>query len=357
MEFNPENFDYNIEAFYAADAATGLAMLKLARENFSKNPNAKKFLGKAASKPHRLPELKDAAIGFFWETQQNFFYSLLKKYPKKDYEDLMSAMAIGFLTWLPKFDAENYAPGTFFKARVLHYAYEEVIKINEMIPEHKVQTKKFLLMAKEALISEGKAVTKEALSEMLPSIPIKDIIELFPYIADEGVSVSIDTLGDGGSISEHTKQKTPEEIVLEKDKQETFIAVLKTVFTEREINILLVYNENGQKIANAKQKLIDQFGYEDITEDEIRRIWADAANRISAYTMTHPETSDYLGRYAKLYAKKCRNGIVQTEDEAEKYEQLWDVTVNTICDEISYDQMKYEQLSLNDINPGASFAF
>lgn len=345
MTFDPGTFTYDINEFYSADAVTGSAMLKLARENFTMNPDAKRFLGKAAAKPHRLPELKDTAAGLFWETQQNFFYSLIKKYPKKDYEDLISAMAIGFLTWLPKFDADNYAPGTFFRTRVLHYAYEEVIKINELIPEHKVHIKKMLLMQKEALIAEGKAVTVDSLSEALPDVPIKDIKDMMPFISDDGHSMSIDTLGDGGAIAERIDHntKTPEEIVLEKDKQTVFLQALHTVFSTREINTLIVYNDNGQKIADAKQRLMNNFGYEDITEDEIRRTWSDAANRLSVYSMMHPEASDYLGRFANLYASKNRNNsVVRTEDEAEKFDQLWSVTVDTICDNVEYDQMTFD---------------
>ncbi len=341
---------WDINEFYSADAVTGSAMLKLASENFNKNLYAKKFLGKAAAKPHRLPELKDTAAGLFWETQQNFFYSLIKSYPKKDYEDLISAMAIGFLTWLPKYDADNYAPGTFFKTRVLHYAYEEVIKINEIIPEHKVHIKKMLLMQKEALIAEGKAVTIDALSEALPDVPIKDIKDMMPFLSDDGSSMSIDTLGDGGAISERIDHniKTPEEIVLEKDKQTVFLHALHTVFSTREINTLIIYNDNGQKIADAKQRLINNFGYEDITEDEIRRTWSDAANRLSVYSMMHPEASEYLGRFANLYASKNRNNsVVRTEDEAEKFDQLWSVTVDTICDNV-----EYSQLTLDDIKSG-----
>lgn len=342
MNFDPEKFTYSIEEFYSADAVTGSAMLKMARENFNKNTSAKKFLGKAAARPHRLPELKDAAAGLFWETQQNFFYSLIKNYPKKDFEDLISAMAIGFLTWLPKYDADNYAPGTFFKTRVLHYAYEEVIKINEIIPEHKVHIKKMLLMQKEALIAAGKAVTIDALSEALPDVQIKDIKEMLPFISDDGPSMSIDTLGDGGVISERIDPNimTPEEVVLEKDKQAVFLEALHSVFSMREINILIVYNDNGQKIADAKQRLINNFGYDDITEDEIRRTWSDAANRLSIYSGMHPEASEYLGRFANIYASKNRNNsVVRTEDEAEKFDQLWSVTVNTICDTIGYDQL------------------
>lgn len=351
MTFDPKTFTYDINEFYSADAVTGTSMLQLARENFTKNPNAKKFLGKAAAQPHRLPELKDTAAALFWDSQQNFFYSLIKNYPKKDYEDLISAMAIGFLTWLPKFDADNYAPGTYFKTRVLHYAYEEVIKINEIIPEHKVHIKKMLLMEKEALIAEGKAVSLEALSAALPNVPIKDIKEMMPFLSDEGHSMSIDTLGDGGGILERNNKnsKTPEELVLEKDKQEVFLEALNAVFSTREINTLLVYNDNGQKIADAKQRLANNFGYEDITEDEIRRTWADAANRISVYTMTHPETADYLGRFANIYAARTRNNsVVRTEDEADKFDQLWGITVDTIYD------CEYDQLTLDDIKSGTN---
>lgn len=353
MTFDPDNFNYDINEFYSADAVTGLAMLKLARENFNKNPDAKKFLGKAAAKPHRLPELKDAAAALFWETQQNFFISLIKNYPKKDYEDLLSAMAIGFLTWLPKYDADNYAPGTFFKSRVLHYAYEEVIKINEMIPEHKVHIKKMLLMQKEALVAEGKAVTIESLAEALPNVPIKDIKEMFSFLSDDGPSMSIDTLGDGGAISDRIdhKVKTPEEIVLEKDKQSALLKALHTVFSERELNILLVYHDNGQKIADAKQRLIKKYGYKDITEDEIRRTWADAANRISVYSMIHPETSEYLGRFTKIYALRNRNNsMVRTEDEAEKFNQLWSTTVDTICGYGENDRLAMD--SLDNVKSG-----
>lgn len=341
---------WDIDEFYSTDATTGLEMLRLSKEFFRKNPNAKRFLGKAAAKPHRLQELKDAAAGLFWETQQNFFYSLIKNYPKKDAEDLLSAMAIGFLTWLPKYDADNYAPGTFFRTRVLHYAYKEVININEMIPEHKVHIKKMLLMQKEALIAEGKAVTIEALSEALPDVPIQDIKAMMPFLNDDGPSMSIDTLGDGGTIAEKIDHniKTPEEIVLEKDKRAILLEALHSVFTPREINILIVYNDNGQKIADAKQRLISSFGYHDITEDEIRRTWSDAANRLSIYTLMHPEASEYLGRFASIYASKNKNtSVVRTEDEAEKFDQLWSDTVNTICDD-----MEYSQMTLDDFKSG-----
>ena len=341
---------FDVEVFYSVDAVIGSTMLKLARENFTKNPNAKKFLGKTASKPHRLPELKNTAAALFWETQQNFFYSLIKNYPKKDYEDLIGAMAVGFLTWLPKFDADNYAPGTFFKTRVLHYAYEEVIRINEIVPEHKIHIKKMLLMEKECLIATGKAVTLDALSEALPDVPIKDIIDMLPYLSDDGSSMSIDTLGDGGAIANKVDHniKTPEEVVLEKDKRATYLAAFQSVFSIRELNILILYNDNGQKIADAKQRLINNFGYDDITEDEIRRTWSDAANRLCVYSMMHPETADYLGRFANLYASKNRNNsVVRTEDEAEKFDQLWSITVDTICDNI-----EYEQLTLDNIKSG-----
>lgn len=334
---------WDIELFYGMSEKEGIGFLELAKENFRKNVYAKKFLGMAASKPHRLPELKDLAVMGLWDSQKSFFFSLLRNYPKKDYEDLMSAMFEGFITWLPKFDAENYAPGTYFKTRLLNYAYREVIKINEMVPEHKIHNKKMILMQKEALIADGKAVTFDSISQALPDIPIKDIQEILPLLGDDGATLSMDTLGDGGALDDQLcrNSETPEQVVIEQDKQACFAKTLRGVFSIRELNILSVYSTNGRKLLDAKTRLIANFGYTDITEDEIRFIWADAANRVAVFSDKHPEMRDYLGSIVGMYASKIKNSNpVSTETESDIYNQLWDDTVDTIVDIPEYEQLR-----------------
>lgn len=328
---------YDIEAFYTADERTGEKMLMKARENFQKDQAARTFLGMAAAQPHEIKELKELAGVLLWDTQHDYFRSMLvtKNYPQKYMDDLMGAMAVGFFKELPKFDALHYAAGTFFTPRLKHCAYEELVRMKEMVPEHKIQIKRMLLDQRDALRRAGIPVTVQTLAEARPDISIRDVQELFPFLSDESTFVSWDTFGDGGSLQEpEGRLPNPEEIMIENDKQCRLAQVFKSVFTSREQNILFTFCDNGQKLQNAKRQLMQH--YSDITDDEIRKVWSDAANRVQNYAMQHPEVTDYLGSCLNLYAHKNKTtNMVRTEDEVARFDQYWDTAVNTVVCEIN----------------------
>ena len=155
--------EYNLDRFYSSDADTGIAMLRSAYAEYSTNREANLFLRNAAVKPHDLPDVHGEAVALFWQTQEQYFYSLLhRNFPTygKAYEDCMSAIKHAFLVALPRYNTE-YEPGTYFTVRAHNAAYNQIRRQYEFVPEHKLYIKKLIMNQVACLEEAGLDVSRD----------------------------------------------------------------------------------------------------------------------------------------------------------------------------------------------------